>query len=117
MGEDIALGFIRHHDLCCKYGDHSPNGMPGIDSMISTIGHEIAEAATDPDTSSGWLTSDGAENADLCAWQYGDVSQDSDGDGNTYDYNMVGNDGMRFMVEANWDLISGSCQIQGDCSC
>ncbi|CAI5495475.1 unnamed protein product [Closterium sp. Naga37s-1] len=90
----------------------TPNGMPGIDGMISTIAHEITEAATNPDVSSGWMASDGEENADMCAWQYGDVSQDTDGDGNTYDYNMVGNDGMRFMVEGNWDLITNSCQIQ-----
>ncbi|CAI7758859.1 unnamed protein product [Closterium sp. NIES-53] len=111
-GETVAIGFIGHHDLCCKYGDVTPNGMPGIDGMISTIGHEITEAATNPDVSSGWMASDGEENADMCAWQYGDVSQDTDGDGNTYDYNMVGNDGMRFMVEGNWDLITNSCQIQ-----
>ncbi|CAI5459436.1 unnamed protein product [Closterium sp. Yama58-4] len=111
-GENVAVGFIGSHDNCCTYSDVSPNGMPGIDSMISTIGHEIAEAATDPDVSSGWMAADGEENADMCAWQYGDVSQDTDGNGNTYDYNMVGNDGMRFMVEANFDLITNSCQIQ-----
>ncbi|CAI7874792.1 unnamed protein product [Closterium sp. NIES-53] len=90
----------------------SPNGMPRIDSMVSTIGHEITEAATDPDVATGWLTSEGNENADLCAWQFGDFSQDTDGDGNTYDYNMVGNGGMRFMIAANWDLVSSSCQIK-----
>ncbi|CAI6011865.1 unnamed protein product [Closterium sp. NIES-65] len=86
----------------------TPNGMPGIDGMISTIAHEVTEAATNPDVSSGWMASDGEENADMCVWQYGDVSQDTDGDGNTYDYNMVGNDGMRFMVEASAALLEQS---------
>ena len=39
--------------------------------MASIIAHELEEAATDPDPLSGWSDSRGAENADKCAWTFG----------------------------------------------
>ena len=50
----------------CVGSSPSITGDTGIDGMISTIAHEIAEAATDP-YDNGWYTSDGQENADVCA--------------------------------------------------
>lgn len=40
-----------------------------LDGFSIVGGHEYMEAATDAEPSSGWIASDGEENADLCAWQ------------------------------------------------
>jgi serine protease len=39
-----------------------------LDGFSIVVGHEYAEAATDPEPSSGWVASNGEENGDLCAW-------------------------------------------------
>ncbi|CAI5499341.1 unnamed protein product [Closterium sp. Naga37s-1] len=44
-GSPIAYAFVGHHSLCCQYSNSSFNGLPAIDSMASTIAHEITEAA------------------------------------------------------------------------
>jgi hypothetical protein len=53
------------------YGETAtPNGDPGADEMTDSLFHEISEIATDPDIQS-WYTQKGAENADLCNFNYG----------------------------------------------
>jgi hypothetical protein len=52
----------------------SPNGNPDADTEISPTSHEIMEAATDPDTVTGWYDSNGYENGDECAYVYGVMS-------------------------------------------
>ncbi|WP_156399952.1 hypothetical protein [Phycicoccus sp. Soil748] len=52
----------------------SPNGNPDADTEISPTSHEIMEAATDPDTVTGWYDSNGYENGDECAYVYGTMS-------------------------------------------
>jgi hypothetical protein len=54
----------------CGLPGGSPNGDKGADAMVSVIAHELDEAVTDP-TLHGWYASDGEENADRCAFQYG----------------------------------------------
>jgi hypothetical protein len=49
----------------------SPNGNPDADVEISPTSHEINEAITDPDTSTGWFDSSGFENGDECAFVFG----------------------------------------------
>ena len=48
----------------------TPNGDPGADEMTDSIIHELSETVTDP-LGTGWLTSGGAENGDLCNFVYG----------------------------------------------
>ena len=52
----------------------SPNGNPDADTEISPTSHEIMEAATDPDTVTGWYDRSGYENGDECAYVYGTMS-------------------------------------------
>jgi len=52
----------------------SPNGNPDADTEISPTSHEIMEAATDPDVTTGWYDSSGYENGDECAYTYGTMS-------------------------------------------
>jgi hypothetical protein len=49
----------------------SPNGNPDADVEVSPTSHEINEAATDPDTNTGWYDSHGFENGDECAYIFG----------------------------------------------
>jgi len=52
----------------------APNGNPDADTEVSPTSHEIMEATTDPDTSTGWFDSSGFENGDECAFVYGATS-------------------------------------------
>jgi len=49
----------------------APNGDPDADTEVSPTSHEIMEAITDPDTSTGWYDSSGFENGDECAYVFG----------------------------------------------
>jgi hypothetical protein len=49
----------------------APNGNPDADTEVSPTSHEIMEAATDPDVSTGWYDSSGYENGDECAYVFG----------------------------------------------
>jgi hypothetical protein len=49
----------------------TPNGNPDADTEVSPTSHEIMEAITDPDTSTGWYDSSGFENGDECAYIFG----------------------------------------------
>lgn len=48
----------------------TPNGDAGADEMIDSIMHELSETVTDPDLNA-WYTSNGAEDGDLCNYNYG----------------------------------------------
>jgi hypothetical protein len=52
----------------------SPNGNLDADVEISPLSHEISEAVTDPDVSTGWYDASGNENGDECAYEYGALS-------------------------------------------
>lgn len=58
-------------------GIQSPNGNTDADVEISPLSHEMAEAITDPDVTTGWYDSSGNENGDDCAYIYGTLSGSS----------------------------------------
>lgn len=73
-GQLLRYSFVGNANRClsaCAAQTVSPNGNAGVDAMASIIAHELEEAATDPDPLSGWADSGGAENADKCAWTFG----------------------------------------------
>ena len=49
----------------------TPNGNADADTEISPSSHEVMEAVTDPDTTTGWFDSSGFENGDECAYVFG----------------------------------------------
>jgi len=70
----VRYSFVGNANKClnaCAAQSISPNGNAGVDGMISVIAHEVEETIADPDPSSGWVDSNGAENADKCAWTFG----------------------------------------------
>ncbi|KAK9143350.1 hypothetical protein Syun_012750 [Stephania yunnanensis] len=96
----------------------APNGDIGVDGMVSVIGHEIAELATNPLVNAWYAGQDPSfptEIADLCEGIYGTGGGGSymgqlmeDGrDGATY--NMVGNGGRRFLVQWVWNPVLSYC--------
>ncbi|CAI7733542.1 unnamed protein product [Closterium sp. NIES-54] len=111
----VAYSLVGHHGLCpgnCGAKQTSPNGKPWLDAMVSTIAHEIAEAATDPNASSGWFDANGEENADKCSYDYGETQTAQNVYGDDAEYNLVGLNGMKFMVQQNWDVATDSCVSQ-----
>lgn len=69
----IRYSFVGNAARCissCAAQSSSPNGNAGVDGMISVMTHELEEATTDPDLNA-WYDSQGAENADKCAWTFG----------------------------------------------
>lgn len=69
----VRYSFVGNAARCitsCAAQTTGPNGNAGVDGMASIIAHELEEATTDPDLNA-WYDSSGAENADKCAWTFG----------------------------------------------
>ncbi|CAF2767306.1 unnamed protein product [Rotaria sp. Silwood2] len=81
----------------------SPNDDLGVDAMASIIAHEIVEAMSDP-FGNAWYDSNGAENADKCAWNFGTVSQSPNG----ANYNLLAG-GRYYLIQQNWNAILQAC--------
>lgn len=97
---------------------HTANGAY-LDSAVSVLGHELAEAATDP-VAIGWKVNNASknpldslqyENADLCNFNPGKVEDLLRSPSGAY-YNLVGNKGMQFLVQLMWDLPTQKCALQ-----
>jgi hypothetical protein len=63
---------LRCTSACAGQADATPNGNLEADGMASILAHEITEAASDP-ALDAWYDGAGNENADKCAWAYGNV--------------------------------------------
>lgn len=80
---DIKIAYIGDTDQCqdactaqpvyAQYGYQSPNNNWEADGIINVLAHELAEASNDPQVFSNlaWLTAEGMESGDLCAWVFG----------------------------------------------
>ncbi|MGZ4999954.1 MAG: hypothetical protein ACXV7F_06605 [Methylomonas sp.] len=96
---DIKFSFVGNPEQCpnaCEAQTTSPNGNAGADGMASVIAHELEEAVTDPDLNA-WYDSNGAENADKCAWSFGATSAAANGS----KYNMTLGT-RQFLIQENW---------------
>ncbi|CAI5481684.1 unnamed protein product [Closterium sp. Yama58-4] len=82
----------------------APNRDKGMDALVSTFAHELAEATSDPYLST-WMDEKGKENADMCSYSYGDIGWTSSG----APYNMDGAEGSKFLVQQNYHLIERTC--------
>jgi hypothetical protein len=69
--------------------------------MASIISHELEESATDPNLNA-WYDSRGYENADKCAWTFGQTH--TAGNGSQYNVSLGGLD---FLIQQNWVNASG----------
>ncbi|CAF4448357.1 unnamed protein product, partial [Rotaria sp. Silwood2] len=78
----LKFSFVGNPATKCPKGCSpqplSPNNNLGADAMISVIAHEATEAVTDP-ALNAWYDASGQENADKCAWTFGNTSTASNG--------------------------------------
>ncbi|HEY6034970.1 MAG TPA: hypothetical protein VIV58_11940 [Kofleriaceae bacterium] len=106
-GRDIKYSFVGNPDRCpsaCEAQTTGPNGNAGADGMASIIAHETEEAISDPDLNA-WYDRQGAENADKCAWTFGNESTASNG----AKYNLTfGN--RNWLIQRNWNASTQGCQ-------
>jgi hypothetical protein len=103
-GQNIKLGFIGNPDRCpsaCSVQSTSPNGNAGADAMASLIAHELEETVTDPN-GNAWYDRRGEENADKCAWTFGQVFRTSNG---SYANMQLG--GNNYLIQQNWVNANG----------
>lgn len=103
-GSDIKYSFVGNPDRCpsaCEWQTTSPNGNAGADGMASIIAHELEEAVTDPDLNA-WYDTRGRENADKCAWTFGQTYTTANGA--LANMNLGG---MNYLIQQNWVNASG----------
>ena len=70
---NIKYAFVGNANRClnaCAAQTTGPNGNAGVDGMASVIAHELEEANTDPNLNA-WYDPRGYEDADKCAWTFG----------------------------------------------
>lgn len=95
----------------------SPNDNWEGDQMVSIILHELVESVTDPDvyTQLAWTDAYNQENADKCAWTYGDLYKTNKNTPiNTESVFNVSIGDKDFIVQQNWVLNddgSGYCGL------
>eukprot|EP00897_Mesotaenium_endlicherianum_P002538 jgi/Mesen1/2311/ME000155S01395 len=86
-GRAIKYAFVGNAATQCLNGCASqfyggahapPNDDAAADAMVSVLAHELAEAVTDP-LIDAWYRGSYTENADICAWSWGNVLQTSTG--------------------------------------
>jgi hypothetical protein len=104
-GQDIKYSFVGNAETQCASAcgatSPSPNSLPGADSMVSIMSHELEEAITDPQLNAWFSSYDGQENGDKCAWNFGTTSTASNGA--KYNQTMGGKN---FLIQQNWVIAS-----------
>lgn len=90
----------------CSVQSTSPNGNAAVDAMISVIAHELEEAVTDPQLNA-WYDTQGAENADKCAWKFGTTYTTSNG--SVANMKIGTRD---YLVQQNWVVTTQSCALK-----
>jgi hypothetical protein len=114
-GTNIKYSFVGNANRClssCAAQSVGPNGNAGVDGMISVIAHELEETNTDPNPTTGWADSGGAENADKCAWTFGAGVKQA---GNGAYYNMtlpaLSVPSRSYLVQRNLKATDSKCYI------
>ncbi len=74
--------------------------------MVSVVAHELEEANTDPDPTTGWADSTGAENGDKCAWTFGASLQSVNGAFFNMTLPTAGGASRNYLVQRNLDSAS-----------
>ena len=107
-GNDVKYGAMPHDIdfFDCNALSGSPNNDPAADAEVNTLAHETEETNTDEDLNA-WYDSNGNENADKCAWNFG--STYTTANGSRANVNLGGKD---FLVQQNWvNANGGSCRL------
>jgi hypothetical protein len=109
---DIKYSFIGSplhcsSTQCTPQRFNSPNGDPNADGIANIVAHELEEAVTDPDLNAWYRTSNGFENADLCAWTFGQTYQVPNGS-----FANMNLGGLDYLIQRNWvNDLGGYCDL------
>ncbi len=104
----VRYSFVGNAARCitsCAAQTVGPNDNAGVDGMVSVIAHELEEATTDPDLNA-WYDSNGAENADKCAWTFGTTTALPNGSF----YNLTLGTGAatrNYLIQRNLKIVGG----------
>jgi hypothetical protein len=91
------------------YGETAtPNGDAGADEMTDSIMHELSETVTDPDLKS-WHTQNGAENGDLCNFNYGATYLVPAVGSNTPVHANFSVGKYNYLIQTIWPEFNGAC--------
>lgn len=103
-GSPIKFSFVGDPSLYmngCAAQTSSPSGYPAADAMASVVAHELVEAVSDPQLNA-WYDKRGYENADKCAWTFGNTYTASNG--TSANMTLGGED---YLIQQNWVNASG----------
>jgi hypothetical protein len=90
----------------CSAQSASPNGDAGTDAMISVMAHELSETVSDPQ-GNAWYASNGEENGDLCAWNFGSTYTAPNGSAANVNIN-----GVNYLMQQIWlNASGGKCAL------
>lgn len=101
------VGDAGNQSGCSVQFNKSPNNDPPVDAMISVMSHELEETISDPNLNAWYSDSTGEENADMCAWNFGQESIASNGSA----YNMTFG-GHNYLIQQNWLNANGGLCAQ-----
>ncbi|HXB70877.1 MAG TPA: hypothetical protein VNY05_21765 [Candidatus Acidoferrales bacterium] len=113
-GTDIKYSFVGNANRClnaCAAQTVGPNGNAGVDGMLSVIAHELQEATSDPDLNA-WYDASGNENADKCAWTFGQ-NQTLGANGAYYNMSLPAVSGgtRNYLIQRNLSAIDNKCYV------
>jgi len=110
QGNFLKFSFVGDSARCvgsCAPQGVGPNGDAGADGTVSVIAHEITETITD--AYNAWrFPSTGYENADQCAWKFGNIYRAANG---AFANMRMGS--RDFLVQQNWIVDQNQCCMTG----
>ena len=109
----VKYSFVGNANRClnaCAAQTISPNSNAGVDGMLSVVAHELEEAVTDPELNA-WYDSRGAENADKCAWTFGQNLHQTP-TGAYYNMTLPTPSGLKnFLIQRNLSATDNKCYV------
>lgn len=112
----VKYSFVGNANRClsgCAAQSVGPNGNAGVDGMASVLAHELEETLSDPQLNA-WYDSQGAENADKCAWTFGSA-QGQASNGAFYNLTLPASTGgsRNFLIQRNLAASNSKCYVDG----
>lgn len=113
QGTQVKYSFVGNANRClnaCAAQTVGPNGNAGVDGMLSVLAHELEESTTDP-LLNAWYDSSGAENADKCAWTFGQ-NMTLGPNGAYYNMSLPTQSGPRnYLIQRNLSASDNKCYV------
>jgi hypothetical protein len=112
-GTTIKYSFVGNANRClnaCAAQTVSPNGNAGVDGMLSVVAHELEEATSDPNLNA-WYDASGNENADKCAWTFGQNQTLTSGAYSNMSLPAASGGSKNYLIQRNLSATDNKCYI------